>query len=154
MLAILTDYSFVTVAFGTSIFALASCLLGSISVLKRQSLIGDVIGHASYPGVILAFMVFESRHPLLLTLGAMLAGLLSYRLVYLISFFFWIRNGSEKFSSGQSSLSKRFSGRASDLSFWSGCFHSKIRSLFDLGSIAISIGNFLGFLPAIDCLSF
>ncbi|WP_438466736.1 metal ABC transporter permease [Streptococcus pluranimalium] len=85
MLAILTDYSFVTVAFGTSIFALASCLLGSISVLKRQSLIGDVIGHASYPGVILAFMVFESRHPLLLMLGAMLAGLLSYRLVYLIN---------------------------------------------------------------------
>lgn len=85
MLAILTDYSFVTVAFGTSIFALASCLLGSISVLKRQSLIGDVIGHASYPGVVLAFMVFESRHPLLLMLGAMLAGLLSYRLVYLIN---------------------------------------------------------------------
>lgn len=85
MIAILTDYSFVTVAFGTSIFALASCLLGSISVLKRQSLIGDVIGHASYPGVILAFMVFESRHPLLLMLGAMLAGLLSYRLVYLIN---------------------------------------------------------------------
>ena len=85
MLAILTDYSFVTVAIGTSIFALASCLLGSISVLKRQSLIGDVIGHASYPGVVLAFMVFESRNPLLLMLGAMLAGLLSYRLVYLIN---------------------------------------------------------------------
>lgn len=84
MYGILTDYAFVTVAFGTSVFALASCLLGSISILKRQSLVGDALGHASYPGVILSFMVFESRHPLLLMLGAMLTGLLSYSLIFLI----------------------------------------------------------------------
>lgn len=85
MLKILTDYSFVIVAFGTMVFALASSLVGSISVLKKQSLIGDAIGHASYPGVILAFMAFESRNPLILMMGAMLTGLLSYGLVYLIN---------------------------------------------------------------------
>ncbi|MDY4762018.1 metal ABC transporter permease [Streptococcus thoraltensis] len=85
MLSVLMDYSFLTVAFGTSVFALASSLLGSLSVLKRQSLIGDAIGHASYPGVILAFMVFESRNPLLLMLGAMVTGLVSYGLIYIIN---------------------------------------------------------------------
>lgn len=85
MLKILTDYSFVIVAFGTMVFALASSLVGSISVLKKQSLIGDAIGHASYPGVILAFMAFESRNPLILMMGAKLTGLLSYGLVYLIN---------------------------------------------------------------------
>lgn len=85
MLKLLTDYSFLIVAFGTMVFALASSLVGSISVLKKQSLIGDAIGHASYPGVILAFMAFESRNPFLLMIGAMVTGLLSYGLVYLIN---------------------------------------------------------------------
>lgn len=82
---ILFDYSFWTVALGTIVFALASSMIGTITVLTRQSLIGDTLGHASYPGVIVAFMIFQSRHPLLLMLGAMASGYLSYGLVYLIS---------------------------------------------------------------------
>lgn len=88
MLEVLTDYSFVTVAIGTGIFALATALIGTISVLTKQSLVGDTLGHASYPGVIFAFMVFQSRNPLLLMLGAMLSGYLSYGLVY------WVKKRS------------------------------------------------------------
>lgn len=82
MLGVLTDYAFWTVALGTMIFALATSMIGTISVLTRQSLIGDTLGHASYPGVLLAFMVFQTRNSLILMLGAMLSGYLSYGLVY------------------------------------------------------------------------
>lgn len=88
MLDVLMDYSFLTVAAGTGIFALATSLVGTISVLTRQSLVGDTLGHASYPGVIVAFMIFQSRTPLLLMFGAMLSGYLSYALVY------WVKRRS------------------------------------------------------------
>lgn len=88
MLEVLTDYSFITVAIGITLFALATCLVGTISVLTKQSLVGDTLGHASYPGVIVAFMVFQSRNPFLLMLGAMFSGYLSYTMVY------WIKKHS------------------------------------------------------------
>lgn len=82
MFDVLGDYSFWTVALGTMCLALAASAVGTVTVLTKQSLIGDSIGHASYPGVILSFMLFESRHPLLLMLGAVVSGYLSYGLVY------------------------------------------------------------------------
>ena len=41
---------------------------------------GDAIAHASLPGVC-AFVVFESRHPAILLLGAMVSGWLSMQLI-------------------------------------------------------------------------
>ncbi|HFU4463254.1 TPA: metal ABC transporter permease [Streptococcus suis] len=81
MLELLEDYSFWTVALGTLVLALAASQIGTISVLTRQSLIGDSLGHAAYPGIILSYMVFQSRQPLLLLLGAVGSGYLSYGLV-------------------------------------------------------------------------
>lgn len=78
---LLFDYSFLTVAIGTILLAIASSLVGTISVLTNQSLIGDTIGHASYPGIIMSFMVFHSRNVLLLTIGAAISGYISYLLV-------------------------------------------------------------------------
>ncbi|HFH9840238.1 TPA: metal ABC transporter permease [Streptococcus suis] len=81
MLELMRDYSFWTVAVGTLVLALAASQIGTISVLTRQSLIGDSLGHAAYPGIILSYMVFQSRQPLLLLLGAVGSGYLSYGLV-------------------------------------------------------------------------
>lgn len=82
MFEVLKDYSFWTVALGTVSLALATSTVGSVIVLTRQSLLGDTLGHASYPGVILSFMVFQSRQPFLLLLGAIVSGYLSYGLVH------------------------------------------------------------------------
>lgn len=84
MFDVLTEYSFWTVALGTAMLALATSMIGTISVLTRQSLIGDSLGHASYPGVIFSYILFQSRNPLLLMLGAILAGYCSYGLVLLL----------------------------------------------------------------------
>lgn len=81
---VLFDYSFITVAIGTCILAFVSSIVGTVTVLTRQSLIGDTIAHASYPGVIFIFFVTQSRNPVILTIGAMISGYLSYYTVQYI----------------------------------------------------------------------
>ena len=64
MFSLLTEYSFWTVALGTCLLAFASSMVGTISVLTKQSMIGDSLGHAAYPGVVFSFILFQSRIPL------------------------------------------------------------------------------------------
>lgn len=81
---LITSYSFIIVAIGTLILAMASGAVGCITVMKGQSLIGDAIGHAAFPGIILAFMVSVSRDPVILLLGAMVSGTLCFVAIQLI----------------------------------------------------------------------
>lgn len=81
-MSILSDYSFITVALGAGILAICASVVGMISVLSKQSLIGDTLAHASYPGVILAYMLTQSREPLILMCGAIFSGYVSYYLVH------------------------------------------------------------------------
>ena len=74
---LLNDYTLQTVALGTGILGIVSGVLGVFAVLRRQSLLGDAISHAALPGVVLAFLLTRSKTPLLLVLGAALAGLLA-----------------------------------------------------------------------------
>ena len=61
---VLNSYSFFIVSAGTFLLSMAAGAVGCISVLKGESLIGDAIGHSSFPGVVLAFMLFMQRSPL------------------------------------------------------------------------------------------
>lgn len=72
----LFNYTWQTVALGAAILGLVSGALGSFAVLRRQSLLGDAISHAALPGVVIAFMLTGSKSPLVLLLGAAVAGLL------------------------------------------------------------------------------
>ncbi|WP_193437891.1 metal ABC transporter permease, partial [Streptococcus suis] len=45
MFEVFKEYSFWTVALGTVSLAVAASTIGSISVLTRQSLLGDALGH-------------------------------------------------------------------------------------------------------------
>lgn len=82
--AVLTSYTFLIVAVGTVLLAAAAGAAGCVTVLKGQSLIGDAIGHSSFPGIVLAFMCFMQRDPVLLLLGAMSTGVLAFLLIQLI----------------------------------------------------------------------
>ncbi|MGP1366910.1 MAG: metal ABC transporter permease [Schwartzia sp. (in: firmicutes)] len=70
---ILTNYTFQIIAFGTALLAAVAAPVGALSVYKGQSLIGDAIGHATFPGVVLAYMAFSTREPAILFVGAMAA---------------------------------------------------------------------------------
>jgi manganese/zinc/iron transport system permease protein len=52
--------------------ATACCLLGPFLVLRRVALMGDAVSHAVLPGIVLAFLVFQTRAPLAVVLGAAL----------------------------------------------------------------------------------
>jgi len=69
-----TDYTLRTVALGSAVLGLTSGALGTFAVLRRQSLLGDAMSHAALPGIVLAFMLTGSKAPLVLVLGASVAG--------------------------------------------------------------------------------
>ncbi|MDO5738136.1 MAG: metal ABC transporter permease [Eubacteriales bacterium] len=81
LIRLLGDLNFWIPALSAMILALAAALVGSVSVLRGQSLISDAIGHASLPGVMLAFMLFLTRETWVLMLGAMVFGYIAYQLI-------------------------------------------------------------------------
>ncbi len=50
--------------------ATACCLLGPFLVLRRVALMGDAVSHAVLPGIVAAFLIFHTRAPLPVILGA------------------------------------------------------------------------------------
>lgn len=68
------DYTLRTVALGSATLGLVSGVLGTFAVLRKQSLLGDAISHAALPGIALAFLLTGSKAPLVLILGAAVAG--------------------------------------------------------------------------------
>jgi manganese/zinc/iron transport system permease protein len=75
------DYTLRIVIGGAALLGLTSGLLGSWTVLRRQSLLGDAIAHAALPGVALAWLLTGRRETGILLLGAALAGGLGTLLV-------------------------------------------------------------------------
>ena len=69
------DYTFRTVALGSSLLGIISGVLGSFAVLRKQSLLGDGVSHAALPGVVMAFLLTGSKNTEVLLLGALLTGL-------------------------------------------------------------------------------
>lgn len=73
------------VAIGTTLLGIASAMIGTITVLNKKSLIGDAIGHSSFPGIVIAFMIFSTRSPYVLLMGAVFSGFLAYMIIQRIA---------------------------------------------------------------------
>lgn len=69
-----SDYTVRTIALGSGILGIVSGALGSFAVLRQQSLLGDAISHAALPGIVIAYLLTGSKAPLVLMLGAAVAG--------------------------------------------------------------------------------
>lgn len=78
----LADYNTRVVLLGTVLLGAAAGAVGTFMLLRKRSLAGDVVGHASLPGVAIAFLIHEflspgSEKPLpWLLIGALATGLL------------------------------------------------------------------------------
>lgn len=68
------DYTLRNVALGSALLGIVSGILGSFAVLRRQGLLGDTLSHAALPGICIAFLLTGSKEPLVLLLGAGIAG--------------------------------------------------------------------------------
>jgi manganese/zinc/iron transport system permease protein len=75
------DYTLMIVATGAALLGIVSGALGTYAVLRRQSLLGDAISHAALPGVAIAFLLTGNKAPLILVLGAAIAGWLGTLLI-------------------------------------------------------------------------
>lgn len=84
LLEFFTDYTLRTVALGSAALGLTAGALGAFAVLRRQSLLGDAVSHAALPGIVLAFMLTGLKTPLVLVVGAALAGWAASLLVMLV----------------------------------------------------------------------
>lgn len=71
---IFTDYTLRNVALGSALLGVVGGVLGAFATLRRQSLLGDVLAHAALPGICIAFMLTGLKAPLVLLIGAGLAG--------------------------------------------------------------------------------
>ena len=71
---LLFDYTLRNIALGSAILGIVGGILGSFALLRRQALLGDALSHAALPGICLAYMLTGTKTPLILLLGAGIAG--------------------------------------------------------------------------------
>ncbi len=87
---LLRDYNTRVVMLGTLILGTCAGAVGTFLLLKKRSLVGDVVSHASLPGIAIAFMSMEMVRPGSgkslpgLLAGAFLAGLFSVLCIVVI----------------------------------------------------------------------
>lgn len=72
------------VLFGTILLGVASGVLGSFALLRKQSLIGDAMAHAALPGICLAFLLYGTKSIGWFLVGAALSGLLATYFIQVI----------------------------------------------------------------------
>ena len=63
---------------------MVSGILGCFAVLRKQSLLGDAVSHASLPGVCLAFLFTNVKETEVLLFGALVTGVICIGLIQLI----------------------------------------------------------------------
>ncbi len=80
-LLLLDSYNSRIVLISTMLLGMASGIVGLFTLLRRRSLIGDCVAHASLPGICTAFLMSHTRDFFVLSLGAIFSGLLSAWLV-------------------------------------------------------------------------
>jgi manganese/zinc/iron transport system permease protein len=79
------DYNTAIVLAGVSILGLTAGSVGSFLVLRKRALAGDALAHASLPGLVGAFLLFERRELFILLAGALVSGLIGIAVVAILS---------------------------------------------------------------------
>jgi len=85
MTELFTDFTLRTIALGALVLGITSGVLGAFAVLRRQSLLGDVLSHAALPGICIGFLVSGERKPLPILLGALVAAVIAALFMLLLS---------------------------------------------------------------------
>lgn len=105
IIALVSNHTFFVVAMGTGFLGFLSGVVGVFLTLRKQSLLGDALGHAALPGIIIAFMLIREKNLFLLLLGATISGMLATWLITLM-----YKNSVVKFDSALSLILSSFFG--------------------------------------------
>ena len=80
-----SDYTARTILLGAASLGVVSGVVGSYAVLRKQSLVGDVMSHAALPGIVLAFIIMGVKEQLPILIGAALSAVLAVFLINLVT---------------------------------------------------------------------
>ena len=84
ILSLISNHTFMVVALGTGFLGFLSGIVGVFLTLRKQSLLGDAVGHAALPGIIIAFMIVREKNLAFLLVGATISGMLATWLINLV----------------------------------------------------------------------
>lgn len=70
---------------GCALIGIIAGCMGSLALLKKQSLLGDTISHAALPGIVLALIIGQEKNTTLLLCGGAITGALGTLLTMTIS---------------------------------------------------------------------
>lgn len=65
-----SDVNATWVLIGTVLLGISASVIGSFAFLRKRSLMGDALAHAALPGVMTAFILFQTNSPLVMFFGA------------------------------------------------------------------------------------
>lgn len=74
MIDIAHYYTLLLVLLGVLMLGVTAGILGVFAFLREQSLLGDAISHAALPGIVIMFLLTQSKSPALLLCGGAIAG--------------------------------------------------------------------------------
>lgn len=94
ILSILSDHTFITVGLGATLFGSISGILGTFAVLRKQSLVDDVISRTTLPGICIMFLITSSKSISLFLVGAFIAGIIASSIITYTTNNFKIKYGS------------------------------------------------------------
>lgn len=75
------DMNVLWVLMGSILLGVSASVIGSFAFLRRRSLIGDALAHAALPGVMMAFLLFQTRDPLIMFLGAVTTSFIGFFII-------------------------------------------------------------------------
>lgn len=81
----LSDPNVRYVVLGMILLGASAAVVGCFTFLRKRALVGDAIAHSVLPGVCLAFILLDTKHPLVLLGGAFVTGWLSLVAIDLIT---------------------------------------------------------------------
>jgi len=73
------------VVLGVMLLGASTAVVGTFTFLRKKSLVGDAVAHSVLPGICLAFIFAQVRHPFVLLSGAFISGWLSILSIDFIS---------------------------------------------------------------------
>ncbi len=103
--SVFSDYTFIVVALGCGMLGMISGVIGSFSVLRKESLLGDGVSHSALPGVVAAFLITGIRNSPVLLTGALISGLFATFLINVI-----VKKSKVKFDAALATVMSTFFG--------------------------------------------
>ncbi|MDX1352405.1 MAG: iron chelate uptake ABC transporter family permease subunit [Thiomicrorhabdus sp.] len=75
------DMNALWVLMGGILLGMSASVIGAFAFLRKRSLIGDALAHAALPGVMMAFLLFQTRDPLIMFFGAVSSSFIGFFII-------------------------------------------------------------------------